>query len=551
MACMGVTNGQAPTVGLVYGDTAVFDGYTVLTPLSVNMDNRTFLLNNCGEVIHEWPTQFNVGPSSYFLPNGDLLRPEPEYNQHFLAGGSAGHIKIIDWSGNTVWSYKISDSTVCHHHDVEYMPNGNILVLAWIAYDSLECISRGRDTSLIEDGVIWSEKLIEITPTGPGTGTVVWEWDVWDHLIQQADSTKPDYGNPADYPGRWHLNYTGTSGADRDWLHFNAIAYNPTLDQIALSSRNWDEIYIIDHGTTTQEAAGHSGGAYGKGGDILYRWGNPEAYAHGTPADKTLFGQHNVQWIPDTMPQGGRILVFNNGDSRLPVPYSTIDIFIPPVDSLNNYIKVAGMPFGPDSAVWSYAAPNPTDFYSKFIAGVQPLDNGNLFICNGTHGTLFEITPGKDLVWKYISPMTSNDLVNQGDTLLPHPVHGTNNWVFRALKYAPDYSGFLGKTFNNTGPLELNPWPTACVTSVAEQQEDRIFRLYPNPTRGIMYLENSQYNMKSLPIVIRDITGRVLDKMKVQRPGSVYSFQLRQASGVYLVEVGQGRDKQVFRVIKH
>jgi len=45
---------------------------------------------------------------------------------------------------------------------------------------------------------------------------------------------------------------------------------------------------VIDHSTTTAQAAGHSGGTYGKGGDLLYRWGNPNAYQHGTAADESF-----------------------------------------------------------------------------------------------------------------------------------------------------------------------------------------------------------------------------------------------------------------------
>ena len=81
-------------------------------------------------------------------------------------------------------------------------------------------------------------------------------------------------------------------------MHVNAVAYNAELDQIVLSSPHFNEIWIIDHGTTTEEAKGHTGGRWGKGGDILYRWGNPRAYRNGTKLDQRLFYQHNIQWIP-------------------------------------------------------------------------------------------------------------------------------------------------------------------------------------------------------------------------------------------------------------
>ena len=72
-----------------------------------------------------------------------------------------------------------------------------------------------------------------------------------------------------------------------DWASY-------TLDQIVLSNHNLSEIWIIDHSTTTLEAASHSGGNSGKGGDLLYRWGNPQAYDQGTGADQLLNHQQHV-----------------------------------------------------------------------------------------------------------------------------------------------------------------------------------------------------------------------------------------------------------------
>jgi hypothetical protein len=65
----------------------------------------------------------------------------------------------------------------------------------------------------------------------------------------------------ADHPELLDINAgsgeIGPSGGD--WMHINGISYNPDLDQIVISSHNLDEFYVIDHSTTTAEAASHSG----------------------------------------------------------------------------------------------------------------------------------------------------------------------------------------------------------------------------------------------------------------------------------------------------
>jgi hypothetical protein len=69
-----------------------------------------------------------------------------------------------------------------------------------------------------------------------------------------------------------NLNY-GASATQTDWIHLNSIDYNSVLDQILLSSHAISEVWIIDHSTSTAQAASHTGGNSGKGGDIIYRWG--------------------------------------------------------------------------------------------------------------------------------------------------------------------------------------------------------------------------------------------------------------------------------------
>src|SRR5678815_4211721 len=144
-----------------------------------------------------------------------------------------------------------------------------------------------------------------------------------------------------------------------------------------------DEMYVIDHSTTTAEAAGHTGGNSGRGGDLLYRWGNPVAYGAGTEADQQLFGQHDAQWIPAGSPGAGNILIFNNGLDRPAGQFSTIEEITPPVDAQGNYALTPGSAYGPALPSWNYTAAIPTSFSSDHISGTQRLPNGNTLICDG------------------------------------------------------------------------------------------------------------------------------------------------------------------------
>jgi hypothetical protein len=209
-----------------------------------------------------------------------------------------------------------------------------------------------------------------------------------------------------------------------------------------VSLRNFSEIWILDHTTTTKEAAGRTGGRQGKGGDLLYRWGNPRVHRAGTPSDQRLYGQHNAHWIPEGLPGAGHLLIFNNGDTRPGSMYSSIEEIVLPVDSNGRYSLGPDKNYGPDRSVWSYSAPNPTDFYSVNISGAQRLPNGNTLICAGAPGVIFEITPEKNVVWQYNIPAFGG----RG---------GPNaRQVFRAYRFGRDFPGVAGKPLTAGKTLE-------------------------------------------------------------------------------------------------
>ena len=456
-------NSQEVKVGVVRNSAQAFDGLTLIT--SIN-STSTYLIDNQSRIVNQWITDA-PGLSAYLLDNGHLLRTGTSDNNHdlpFHSGGESGRIQEFTWDGSLIWDFEYASSDYLLHHGIAPLPNGNILMIAWERKTAEEAIKAGRVQKIHEESDVWSDKIIEVKPTGPTSGEIVWEWHVWDHLIQDYNSIQPNYGDVIDHPELINLNYINgnneTSSADLehlrslgyisgssnfrslsaepDWTHINAISYNPQLDQIAISVREFNEIWIIDHSTSTWEAAGHSGGRRGKGGDLLYRWGNPMAYNSGKMRDQQLFAQHDVRWIEPGTKGEGNLLIFNNGRGR-PGNYSSIDEIKLPLDPEGNYLKEIGKVFKPEKAYWVYTAPVPTDFYVSYLSGTQRLPNGNTLICDGMSGIIFEVTYDReDVVWSYIIPIGDQESLDS-------TTFGYRVGILTIHRYARDFSGFAGR----------------------------------------------------------------------------------------------------------
>lgn len=447
----------AQTVGLfTHKAGSVDNGYVLFAPLSYT---ETYLIDKCGKLVHSWPSEHLPTLEAYLLDDGSLLRPA-------LASG----VEKIDWNGNVVWHASIGGPMHTQHHDIQPLPNGNFLVLSTDFHDANETIAAGRDPSN-QPTELNSEEITEYKPVGTDSAEVVWQWRTWDHLVQDFDPALPNYLPVAKHPELVNINYLGTGGGV-EWLHINSVKYNAALDQVLLSCCNLCEVWIIDHGTTTAQAASHTGGRYGKGGDLLYRWGNPEAYKSGTSSDKLLFGQHDAEWIPAGQPHAGSIMVFNNGAGGAIPQHSSVDIISPPADSNGNY-DASRLPFLPLSQTWQFTDSPPESFFCSNGGGAQMLHNGNVLVCNAYTGDLFEVDSLKSKVWEYVCPVGNMGPIDQ-------QASSTANSVFRALFYPSNYPAFANRALTGGVPIETHPLQYDCTLN------DDTSAVPPSLTVGLM-----------------------------------------------------------------
>ncbi|MEM7601387.1 MAG: aryl-sulfate sulfotransferase [Verrucomicrobiota bacterium] len=372
------------------------DGYILVAPMGSGM---VHLIDSEKQTVHSWDCGEGPGNATYLEKSGSLLRTAKVTDNSLFSsrGGGGGRIRRFSWEGELLWDYQVSDEKLHHHHDVEPMPNGNVLVIAWERHTADEAIAAGRDPDTISGDAIWTEMILELKPIGSADAEIVWKWRLWDHLIQEFDDSKPNFGVVADHPGKVDFNYGSRLGG-ADWIHMNAIDYNEDRDEIALSARWFNEGWIIDHSTTTEDAASSSGGQHSNGGDLIYRWGNPAAYQRGDEKQRLFFLHHDLRWIDANAPGAGNFLIFNNGDNRAGRAFSSVDEFVPPLSEDGTYLQPGSDAFAPDDFSWSYQ--DPELFHSDKISGAQRLPNGNTLVCSGAQGWIFEVTPEGDRIWE-------------------------------------------------------------------------------------------------------------------------------------------------------
>lgn len=372
----------------VYDPVQAYNGFTLFT--SLGGDGTYYLIDMNGIAVHSW----KMPPSHYgwLLPDGNLLSGAARKTglgtakTNTPAVANVGAVYEADWDGKIVQEWN-NDSI---HHDYDKLPNGNVLAILWSKHKRPGEMIGGIPGTEYEEGVILSETIAEITPSGE----IVWEWVAEDHLKAEEYPVCP-----LDYRKRW--------------LHANSIQFvesdNPIFpgkELILVSLRQPSACIIIEKNT----------------GNVLWRYGGYLSGEWGRLGHQHSFYMIGGKTGGKELSGYGNLLVFDNGMhiagyEGWGLPRSKV-------------IEV-----GPETkkVVWAFTheenftgwMPPEFKFNSPYVSGAQRLPNGNTLICEGGSGRIFEVTEDGEIVWEFINP--------------------ERKAMFRAYRYGPDFKGFEGK----------------------------------------------------------------------------------------------------------
>jgi hypothetical protein len=440
---------------LLTSSIGVAGSYGTYTLYSPKNTTKAYLIDLSGTTYHSWTFSSSkpTGYSTYLLPGGVLLRTVARSGNYFSGGPVCGEVQKVDWNGTILWDFVYSTTEYCTHHDICPMPNGNVLLIAYESKTPSQVSAAGCSQSI----TMWPDKIVEIQPVGTSGGNVVWEWHAWDHLSQNQYPAKANYvASIIQHPELLNINYK----TQKDWLHLNGIDYNEQLDQITFSSHAMNELYVIDHSTTTAEAATHTGGNSGKGGDLIYRWGNPLAYQASGTADFNVV--HDAHWIPMNCPRANSLVGFNNLGG--PGGKSCVDIISPPYDGYI-YSITPGAAFGPSSYTWRYTY-NGTPTQDE--GNSQQLPNGNTLINISFSGYMYEIDTNQNVVWS-------------------KTISGVNTSAFR---YTSCYVNSIGYAYATADPVSLCAGNSTQLNAFGSGGSDYSYSWTSNPSGFTSSIQN-------------------------------------------------------------
>jgi hypothetical protein len=301
-------------------------------------------------------------------------KTSPGYN--FYASRKQNGARLIDMDGRAVYEWSTREKGAWQH--VELMPNGDVFVIVkdqrlarydkdsnrvwtvrgrfhhdlWMFEGQIYVLSRApRIVPAIHPSVPTLVDVIQVR--SPDDGSLIREISIFDAIAKSPYGfLLPSIAQESRSAKKGYLDVLHTNHVE---VFDGALADRHPMyskGNILISMRNINAIAILDGDTS----------------EVVWIWG---------PTNLTF--QHHPALL-----RNGNILLFDNGLKRSRV----IEI-----NPLSRRVE------------WQYAPRS--GFYSQNRGSIQRLPNGNTLITESDRGYVIEVTPKKQVVWKFANPIVN------------------------------------------------------------------------------------------------------------------------------------------------
>jgi Arylsulfotransferase (ASST) len=369
--------------GLTYHDPSrSVKGYTIVTP---NAGDATYLIDMSGQIAHSWRYPQLRGFYGRLLPSGNLL-----------VLGTDSSVRPPDIPERTVPSFDANIRRI----------GGNATHLIELDWDSnvvwqYENAAIHHDFVRLPNGNTLFPEFVELPDELARSVRGGYRERYLPPMLSDDFVEVDAKGKEMRRISLWKLldpSRDPICPLERrlEWTHTNSLDVN-SEGEVLFSCRVNSRIGVVST----------------DGLEMRWKYGFPN-----------ISHQHHATFLPN-----GHVQVFDNGMHRRGMPRSAV-VEVDPKDS---------------SLAWQYTADPEIQFLSAHIAGADRLAGGNVLICEGATGRIFEVTPKGEVVWEWTNPFNRR---------LPNGM--MISWVFRSYRYEMGDPALGGRELDPGRYRELN-----------------------------------------------------------------------------------------------
>ena len=159
----------------------------------------------------------------------------------------------------------------------------------------------------------------------------------------------------------------------------------------------------------------------------------------------------------------------------------------------------------------------------------------------------------------YVDLLTENGWVI--NVINPKAGNYGDRWIKDSIDLTPFTGGIVSVRFRGVTDVgyrgdmaldDINLFETDPYIGINKSELNATFKIFPNPSNGLIHIEFGKGQTESLAINLTDITGKNLEKVSTQRNGEGFNMDLsRLENGIYFLKISIGNEEYIEKIIKY